>query len=51
MRNLDLFGSHKTANNYAYTNYDSFKEGSKVDTFDCVIFFFYDIVAADDVPM
>jgi hypothetical protein len=44
-------GTHKTANNYVYTDYDSFKEGSHVDTFDCVIMSFYEEVTGDDVEM
>lgn len=48
--NKDL-GTHKSANSYVYTDYDSFKEGSKVDTFDCVIMSFYEEVTGDDVEM
>ena len=48
--NKDL-GTHKSANKYVYTDYDTFKEGSTVDTFDCIVFSFYEEVTADDVEM
>ena len=44
-------GTHKSANKYEYTDYDSFKEGSHVDTFDCVILSFYEEVTGDDLEM